>query len=181
MPGQVIEHQRIEHGAIIPGDISTNIIECPSLNDVAIRPGKSYLCHRGNVKFKGLLDKHMDEHAAANRKGKDIISWGIIDEIERGNGRFLEWDNNGGFWVENKDRNSIRARIPIYFRDHKRNTKGKRKQRHEIPAVRKAPLKPNDIYGNTSLMQLYDKRRKLIGDENAECNFKCCISSIFDE
>ena len=125
----IIENTRIQNDTININDVSTSIIECPKFNDVAIRPGKSYLCHPENVMFKELLDRDMDEHAAANRKGKDAISWGIIEEIERLNGRFLEWDNTGGFWIENKDRNSIRTRILIYFRDQKRNTKGKRKQR----------------------------------------------------
>lgn len=176
-----IEKHRIENGAIVLGDISTDIIECPSLNDVAIRPGKSYLCHPGNVRFKELLDKYVDEHAAANRKGKDIISWGIIEEIERGNGRFLEWNNAGGFWVENNDRNSIRTRIPIYFRDHKRNTRAKRKQRQNTLRVSIAPFQPNGINGSTSPSQSRDKKRKLIGSENVECNFKCCLSTSFGE
>ena len=109
----------MEDGVItIDKDSSTFIIECPSFNDVAFRPGKSYLCHQGNVKFNELLEKYVDQHAVANRKGKDEISWGVIEEVERWNGRFLEWDNNGSFLVENKDRDNIRSKIPLYFRDH---------------------------------------------------------------
>lgn len=160
-----IETQRMQKNAIVMGDISTNIIECPSLNDVAIRPGKSYLCHPGNVRFKELLDKNMEKHAAANRRGKDIVSWGIIEEIERGSGRFLEWDNISGYWIENKDRNIIRSKIPIYFRDHKRNTRGKRKQRQH---ALKRNIELYDSTGGTNCLQLHDKKMKTtVGDRKS--------------
>jgi len=175
-----IETERIENGAINVNDIDLNIIECPGFNDVAIRPGKAYLCHPGNVKFKELLDKYMDEHASANRKMKDTISWRIIEEIERRNGRFLEWDNKSGFWVENKDRNSFRTKIPVYFRDHKRNIKGKRRQR-QLSMESGDPLAPDDGDERASNVQLFEKKRRVTGSENAECNLKCCINADFDQ
>jgi len=179
-----IESERMESGAIVMGDINTNIIECPSFNDVAIRPGKSYLCHPGNVRFKELLDRHMNDHAAANRKEKDIISWGIIEEIERGNGRFLEWDNNDGFWTENKDRNSIRTKIPVYFRDHKRNTnRGKRKQDERILQTAITPTKAyksTDNTDGTRLLHSFEKKRKIMGDDGTECSFGSCLNALFD-
>jgi hypothetical protein len=122
----------------------------------------------------------MDEHAAANRKMKDTISWRIIEEIERRNGRFLEWDNNSGFWVENKDRNSFRAKIPVYFRDHKRNIKGKRRQR-QLSMESGDPLTPYDGDGGASNVQSFEKKRRVTGSENAECNLKCCINVDFDQ
>jgi len=169
----LIENQKTEDGAIVLEDIKTNIIECPNFNDVAIRPGKSYLCHPGNVKFKELLAKRMDDHASANRKGKDIISWGIIEEIECMNGRFLEWDNIGGYWVENKDRNSIRAKIPVYFRDHKRNTKAKRKQLRQKTVSNITLLPSFDNDGSIDPLKSYVKKRKVMMNEGAECKTRC--------
>eukprot|EP00533_Pseudo-nitzschia_delicatissima_P002068 CAMPEP_0116086738 /NCGR_PEP_ID=MMETSP0327-20121206/5009_1 /TAXON_ID=44447 /ORGANISM="Pseudo-nitzschia delicatissima, Strain B596" /LENGTH=487 /DNA_ID=CAMNT_0003577797 /DNA_START=127 /DNA_END=1586 /DNA_ORIENTATION=- len=166
----IIEKQRLESGAVLIEVAITNIVECPRLNDVAIRPGKSYLCHPGNVSFKELLEKYVDDHFAANRKGKDIISWTIIEEIESSHGRFLEWDNKAGLWIENVDRNSIRARIPIYFRDHKRNTRGKRKQRKKSPAI--APCRPIDKTRSSYIPNAFDKRRKITGDEFSECDLQ---------
>eukprot|EP00536_Pseudo-nitzschia_multiseries_P001200 jgi/Psemu1/2731/gm1.2731_g len=135
-----IEKQRVQDGALPTNKNDTHIIECPAFNDVALRPGRSYLCHPGNVRFKELLSLYVDEHAAANRREKDRISWEIIEQIERKNGRFLEWDTNGGFWVENKDITSIRAKIPVYIRDHRRNTRGKRKQRN--PSLMNSSVSP---------------------------------------
>jgi len=170
----IIEKQRVESGAIWARDIKTNIVECPRLTDVAIRPGKSYLCHPGNVRFKELLDKYMDGHSASNRSGKDRISWKIIEEIESSNGRFLEWDNKACLWIQNEDRNTIRSRIPIYFRDHKRNTRGKRKQRQKPRAI--SPCYDSiDNIGSS-----FDKRRKIMSDEMPECNFNRCLATIFD-
>jgi len=174
----IIERQRIESGAVHIEDVITNIVECPRLNDVAIRPGKSYLCHPGNVRFKELLDKYVDDHSVANRKGKDVISWAIIEEIEKSNGRFLEWDNKTGLWRENVDRNSIRPRIPIYFRDHKRNTRGKRKQHKKSLAI--APCRPIDNSGSSYIPNAFDKRRKITGDEFSECDHQRCLATIFD-
>lgn len=174
----IIERQRVESGGVLIEDAVTNIIECPRLNDVAIRPGKSYLCHPGNVRFKELLDKYMDDHSAANRKGKDIISWAIIEEIESSNGRFLEWDNKAGLWIKNVDRNNIRSKMPIYFRDHKRNTRGKRKQPRKPLTV--APIRPIDNIGNSYVPNAFDKRRKITGDEFSECDLQRCLASIFD-
>jgi hypothetical protein len=176
-----IESQRMENGAIAMGDINTNIIECPSFDDVAIRPGKSYLCHPGNVRFKELLNKHMNDHAAANRKDKDKISWEIIEEIERSKGRFLEWDN-AGFWIENKDRNIIRTKIPVYFRDHRRNTnRGKRKQKEGLIKNGITPTKAYDSTGNASLLNQFEKKRKImVDDDNTECSFGSCLNTVFD-
>mmetsp|Transcript_9476 Transcript_9476/g.23015 ORF Transcript_9476/g.23015 Transcript_9476/m.23015 type:complete len:336 (-) Transcript_9476:1592-2599(-) len=158
-----MEMQREETG-------TAHIIECPSFNDVAIRPGKSYLCHPGNVRFKALLDRYIDEHAAANRKEKDRISWGIINEIERGNGRFLDWDTAGGFWVENKDKNSIRAKIPVYFRDHKRNTRGKRKQ--QKPPIEIRNSSPVSV-GFIAALETQGCKKRTRTDEDWDWNCNC--------
>eukprot|EP00532_Pseudo-nitzschia_australis_P007373 CAMPEP_0168177332 /NCGR_PEP_ID=MMETSP0139_2-20121125/8383_1 /TAXON_ID=44445 /ORGANISM="Pseudo-nitzschia australis, Strain 10249 10 AB" /LENGTH=480 /DNA_ID=CAMNT_0008096347 /DNA_START=194 /DNA_END=1636 /DNA_ORIENTATION=- len=162
-----IERHRMNDGAITIGQKDTYIIECPSFNDVAVRPGKSYLCHPGNVRFKELLDKYMDEHTAANRREKDRISWGIIKEIERWNGRFLEWDNICCFWVENKDRNNIRTKIPVYFRDHKRNTRVKRKQEELLINSRSVSL------ALSTPMKCHEKKRKRMVDKNFDLNCEC--------
>ena len=174
----IIEKQRFESGAIFAEDISSNIIECPRLNDVAIRPGKAYLCHPGNVRFKELLDKYMDEHAAANRRGKDIISWAIIEEIERSNGRFLEWDNKSAMWIQNKDRNIIRARIPIYFRDHKRNVRAKRQRQNQRNVAVDSNDCPDGPIGSMDPLESYEKKRKIMDEDNT---FKCCLNASFFE
>lgn len=100
-------------------------IECPNLNDVIFRTGKSYMCHPGNVMFRSLIESKLDEHFAATRKEKATIAWWIVNEVERRGGRFLKWDNRG-WWTEFADREGIRYKIPTYFRDFTRNMKARR-------------------------------------------------------
>ena len=172
-----IEKRRMESGAILVGDYSSNIIECPRLNDVAIRPGKAYLCHPGNVRFKELLERYIDDHAAANRKGKDIISWAIIEEIERTNGRFLEWDSKSGLWIQNKDRNKVRARIPVYLRDHKRNSsRVKRQRQNQLNVAVASDDRPVDPVGSMDLLESHEKRRKIMAEQQT---FECCLNANF--
>jgi len=104
-----------------------NAIECPNLNDVVFRPGKSYMVHPGNVMFRSLIESKIDEHFAATRSEKAAIAWSIVREVELKGGRFLKWDNRG-WWTEFEDRSEIRYKIPTYFRDFTRNKKA-RKQR----------------------------------------------------
>ncbi|VEU41278.1 unnamed protein product [Pseudo-nitzschia multistriata] len=163
-----IERKRMEEGVFTMGQDDTSIIECPRLNDVAMRPGKSYLCHPGNVRFKELLDKYMHEHAAADRRGKDKISWGIIDEIEQWGGRFLEWDNVACFWVQNKDRNNVRTKIPVYFRDHKRNTRGKRRKEKQL--LNEMASASMDV---TNPLRFHEKKRRLFIDKNIDTSCLC--------
>jgi len=105
-------------------------VECPNLNDVVFRPGKSYMVHPGNVMFRSSIESKMDEHFAATRSEKAAIAWSIVREVELRGGRFLKWDNRG-WWTEFEDRSEIRYKIPTYFRDFKRNSKA-RKKRKEI-------------------------------------------------
>lgn len=105
--------------------VPLSAIECPNFNDVIFRPGKSYMCHPGNVMFRSLIESKMDEHFAATRSEKAVIAWWIVREVERKGGRFLRWDNRG-WWTEFEDRSEIRYKIPTYFRDFTRNMKARR-------------------------------------------------------
>mmetsp|Transcript_20998 Transcript_20998/g.43231 ORF Transcript_20998/g.43231 Transcript_20998/m.43231 type:complete len:475 (+) Transcript_20998:260-1684(+) len=107
-----------------------NAVECPNLNDVVFRPGKSYMIHPGNVMFRSLIESKIDEHFAATRSQKAAIAWSIVREVELKGGRFLKWDNRG-WWTEFEDRSDIRYKIPTYFRDFTRNNKA-RKQRMKL-------------------------------------------------
>ena len=107
-----------------------NAVECPNLNDVVFRPGKSYMVHPGNVMFRSLIESKIDEHFAATRSQKAAIAWSIVREVELKGGRFLKWDNRG-WWTEFEDRSEIRYKIPTYFRDFTRNNKA-RKQRMKL-------------------------------------------------
>jgi len=102
-------------------------VECPNLNDVVFRAGKSYMCHPGNVMFRSLIESKMDEHYAATKREKASIAWSIVGEIERRGGRFLKWDTRG-WWTPMEDRSEIRYKIPTCFRDFSRTMKARRKR-----------------------------------------------------
>ena len=99
-------------------------IECPNLNDVIFRTGKSYMCHPGNVMFRSLIEAKLDEHFSSSRKEKAAIAWWIVEQVEMKKGRFLKWDKRG-WWTEFEDRSEIRYKIPTYFRDFSRNVKAR--------------------------------------------------------
>ena len=111
--------------SILSASVLLSAIECPNLNDVIFRTGKSYMCHPGNVMFRSLIESKMDEHFTATRKEKAAIAWWIVNEVERRGGRFLRWDNRG-WWTEFVDRSEIRYKIPTYFRDFTRNMNARR-------------------------------------------------------
>eukprot|EP00532_Pseudo-nitzschia_australis_P012990 CAMPEP_0168209418 /NCGR_PEP_ID=MMETSP0140_2-20121125/2607_1 /TAXON_ID=44445 /ORGANISM="Pseudo-nitzschia australis, Strain 10249 10 AB" /LENGTH=458 /DNA_ID=CAMNT_0008135913 /DNA_START=105 /DNA_END=1482 /DNA_ORIENTATION=+ len=100
----------------------SSAIECPNLNDVIFRMGRSYKCHPGNVMFRSLIESKLNEHFAGTRKRKAEIAWWVVQDVERRGGRFLKWDNRG-WWTEFEDRSEIRYKIPTYFRDFTRNMK----------------------------------------------------------
>lgn len=132
------QQQQQMGGSIVPGFVSGIIndstdddpidalsaIECPNLNDVIFRTGKSYMCHPGNVMFRSLIEAKLDEHFSSTRKEKAAIAWWIVEQVEVKNGRFLKWDQRG-WWTEFEDRSEIRYKIPTYFRDFSRNVKAR--------------------------------------------------------
>lgn len=110
-----------EESTVVP----KSAIECPNLNDVVFRPGKSYMCHPGNVMFRSLIESKMEEHYAGTRSDKAAIAWTIVHEVEEKGGRFLRWDNRG-WWTEFEDTSEIRYKIPTYFRDFSRKKKARK-------------------------------------------------------
>lgn len=108
-------------------DDTAHPIECPNLYDVIFRPGKSYMCHPGNVVFFNLIESKMDEHFSVTRIEKAAIAWGIIHEVERRGGRFLKWDNRG-WWTVCEDLSEIRYKIPTCFRDLRRKLIARKKR-----------------------------------------------------
>ncbi len=116
--------------------VAENAIECPNLNDVVFRPGKSYMIHPGNVMFRSLIESKLQEHFAATRSEKAAIAWSIVREVELKGGRFLKW-NNRGWWAEFEDRSEIRYKIPSYFRDFTRNSKARKKRRELFESKQK--------------------------------------------
>ena len=101
-------------------------IDCPNMNDVIFRGKHAYLSHPGNSMFRGLIESRYAEHnKLTTTDAKVQVTWSIIDEVEKKNGRFLVWDNNG-YWHEMMDRMQIRTKVAGALKDHKRRLKARK-------------------------------------------------------
>ena len=88
-------------------------IECPGMNDVIFRFGKSYLSHPGNAAFRGLIEANFDEHNnATTTEAKVAVTWRIVEDIENRGGKFLVWDKRG-WWMQTKDRSRHRKQRSV--------------------------------------------------------------------
>ena len=102
------------------------MIECPSLNDVIFRSGKSYMSHPGNMMFRELIEHHIDEHNVATQDRKKNLTWQVIEEVESKGGRFLEYNRSLGTWTELTDRSAVRHKIATYFKEFRRKVKAQK-------------------------------------------------------
>ncbi|MGK3736391.1 MAG: hypothetical protein ACI8RD_008225 [Bacillariaceae sp.] len=100
-----------------------SMIECPLLNDVIFRSGKSYLSHPGNANFRGLIEQYISAHTEASQDKKIKITWEVIEEVESKSGRFLEYDKGLGTWTELTNRSAVRHKIATYFKEYRRKLK----------------------------------------------------------
>jgi hypothetical protein len=106
-------------------DSHESIIECPGMNDVIFRLGKSCLFHPGNHMFRSLIEDIFEAHDnAATQEEKVLITWSVIDRvlIEK-KGRFFVWYSRGGWWSELNDRSQIRSKVAVYIREFKKRVK----------------------------------------------------------
>ena len=95
-------------------------IECPRLIDVCFRYGMSYQWHKGNARFRELLESHMDEHDdAVSNDEKVAVTHRILEELDKWNCRFLSWDRQG-WWNEITERNAKRIKIAVAMKEHKK-------------------------------------------------------------
>ena len=107
------------------GGISLTI-DCPNMNDVIFRGKHAYLSHPGNAMFRGLIESRYAEHnKLTTTDAKVQVTWNIIEEVEKKNGRFLVWDNNG-CWKEMRERMQIRTKVAGALKDHKRRLKARK-------------------------------------------------------
>lgn len=103
-------------------------IECPGLNDVVFRFGKSCMSHPGNVMFRGLIEAKFDEHdGSSSITTKWNATWWVVKEVLTARkGRFLVWDGSGEYWTQIRSRDDIRSRVAICFKEHKKRLKALR-------------------------------------------------------
>jgi len=130
------------------------IVECPSFNDVVFRIGQTSIENPGNVKFRSMIltylenedytgysnkvtlrkNKPMTNNSSNNGDGnngksksrhRSFVDW-IIDETDKRNGRFLEWDDTNKCWVQMIKKTHIERKVgPVLYSRTKRRVKDK--------------------------------------------------------
>jgi hypothetical protein len=138
-------------------DVENDLVECPNLNDVVFRVGKSYLTHPGNSFYRGLVEECFQQHNEAPTSDSKVeLSWHIIGEVERRGGRFLVWDNANGWWTVLTDRNQIRSKVAISLKEQKKKKNPPLKDNHTffLPTMTASTRNvTSDISGDTNPYQ----------------------------
>jgi hypothetical protein len=89
-------------------------IECPHVHDIFFRRGTN---PHGNMLLREVLELKYDTYRTrTSQEEKTEISWWVVQEIERRNGRFLVEDTHG-FWVELTNKDVAREKVSNAFRD----------------------------------------------------------------
>lgn len=92
-------------------------IECPGVNDVFFRRGGNIANRHGNILLRELLEEKYELYKSRKtQEEKTRISWWVVEEVERRNGRFLI-EGPQGWWVELQDRDIVREKVSNAFRD----------------------------------------------------------------
>ena len=112
-------------------------VEFPGLNDVAFRKGVSLMHHPGNDFFHGLIQSKINDHENESQTGKSRITWWVVDEVRKRNGRFLSWDQRG-WWSVLEDESKIRLRVAVSFREWKKHLKAEKNRQTNIVKRRHA-------------------------------------------
>ena len=135
-------HNIPESNEISPSKL---FVEYPGLNDVAFRKGVSLMHHPGNDFFHGLIQSKVYDHENESQTGKSRITWWVVDEIRKRNGRFLSWDQRG-WWNVFEDESKIRLRVAVSFREWKKHLKAE-KNRQTMNVKRKDAYKFRFLQG----------------------------------
>ena len=106
-------------------DGQTDIMECPLVNDVIFRQGKSLMGHAGNNILRGLIElKNAEQEAelathSNHRMNRRNTVEELVSEIRESGGRFLIW-NEQGWWSEMKDQKQIFCKIEYKVAEYRK-------------------------------------------------------------
>ena len=133
---------RIAIERIMGGDYSSSrtstFITHPGSNDVLFLKGGKSNQHQGNLRCQQLVESKLQAYySKPNRTEGKVIRDEIIHTIREENGRFLELDREGGWWVEITDENVLHTKIStmVYYYN-KRLTAKARQQTSKSDTVR---------------------------------------------
>lgn len=94
-----------------------DFVECPNVEDVFFRRGGNLMSRSGNLMLREVLESMLALYRSRdNQEEKTQISWWVVGEVERRNGRFLI-ESPDGFWMELKNKDIVREKISNAFRD----------------------------------------------------------------
>ena len=122
-------------GASLP--VQDKFVSTPSNNDVLIGKGKFYQYHKGNVRFRFLVEEHRERYENAERHDKNPLCQEVVDLIKSRGGRFLkriETTDSVSFstlWVEVSDPEACK-KTSMCFRSQKRAAKLKKESDHIV-------------------------------------------------
>lgn len=187
------------------GNDNEEMIDCPRSYDVVFRKGTTFRHNLGNTYYRGLIEENSVEHLRGKKKKKYEITLRIVTEIEKREGRFLEWSNKNKLWMLMKDRDTVRKKIAAAMKQYLRTKKGGEPSsplqlKDEQEELESAIDNANDILGTnstkretknavkpdfsngTSLKQYYSlehigKRQKIAISQNG--NEGSCFGKVF--
>ena len=105
----------------------TRVVVCPGLNDVVFRQGTPSMKNPGNVNFRDTMIAHLEDHHNQHKylEGHQqqpgqiemFCNWLIENTENTKGGQFLEWDKRLNVWVKMIDRQKIKSKVAIAYRD----------------------------------------------------------------
>lgn len=126
----------------------SSIIELPTRHDVLTGKGRPIQHHPGNVRFRDIVDQHMDEYNATKKGSKAIVIRKVINAVLESSGRFLA-KTKQGWWQVASDQEA-RDKVAKLFLTTGTKLKNQECKGHE-GAFQRQPAAPRpEYYENTT-------------------------------
>mmetsp|Transcript_27936 Transcript_27936/g.75956 ORF Transcript_27936/g.75956 Transcript_27936/m.75956 type:complete len:329 (+) Transcript_27936:479-1465(+) len=146
-----------------------SIILMPRSNDVLFRSGTTTMAHPGNVFFRSLIELKHHEFRSGSGFTQAILAEDIVKVIERLDGRFLKWHNQG-YWTELKDRGQILFKTEVSIRDFKSRIKATKNRQNSHSVT--CSFERQD--GSKRKRRKKSSDRSALGDSLAEAESTLC-------
>jgi len=176
---QRAHEEKIKHGS----EHDKEWVECPWPNDVILRKGSTFRNNQGNAIYHAIVAMYSEEHMRSDKKKKFEITHIIMNEIEKRDGRFLEWSVEKLLWVVIDDRDRVRKKIAAAF---KQRVRRKRLQLGSSGALKgETNSNTTEALGGTSFTQARNRDGQSLKDYYSMQNYseqsddKCCFGKPF--
>lgn len=148
------------------GEDSEEIVYCPRSFDVVLRKGTTFRNNPGNTYYRDLIEKYSQKHTNGCKKVKVDITLQVMTEIEKKDGRFLEWSVEKQLWLVIKDRKRVRPKVAAAFKQYERQRKKlqlrqERKQLKKTIDIATDPVRSNKRDTNIALDRNFDANKSL--------------------